>query len=111
MMFRAWFETNELPCMPMGSRDRLPKFALCFDSRAESSPVKITVLSINGENYLSLKYFLSPQSHQPISIATPISPDTSVPPSLKQFCKLALDIHLNECHYREVLLLLLVQRQ
>lgn len=97
--------------MPMGLRDRLPNFALCFDSRAESSPVKITVLSTNGENYLSLKYFLSPQSHQPISIATPISPDTSVPPSLKQFCKLALDIHLNECHYREVLLLLLVQRQ
>lgn len=97
--------------MPMGSRDRLPKFALCFDSRAESSPVKITVLSTNGENYLSLKYFLSPQSHQPISIATPISPDTSVPPSLKQFCKLALDIHFNECHYSEVLLLFLVQRE
>ena len=81
--------------LPMGSRDRLRNFDLCFGSRAESSPVKIIVLSTNGENYLSLKYLLSPQSHQPISIATPISPDTRVPPSRKQFCKLALDIHFN----------------
>lgn len=82
----AWFETDyKVPVqaeLPMGMRHRLANFVLCFGNRAGSSPVKVIILSIDGETLLEFHRYNQSQTLQPISMATPLSPYTHVPPSL-----------------------------
>ena len=64
-----WHRLKLMRCCAGGAAHGLEEqtawFCPMFWQQAREQSVKTTVLSTNGENYLSLKYFLSPQSHQP----------------------------------------------